>query len=483
MGKTLFKAAQKVAVGVVGMATLGVGVVLAPTAASAATASQIRAAIVNQAQDQIGGHACDPGYYNSCGMEWCAEFARWVWRHGGVTDYAGLDGYAQSFKEYGTERGLFHSRTSGYNPQPGDAVVFDWDHDPGDNHPIDHVAIVESVSGGQVHIIGGNQGSSDNNSSSVSRRDYSLSDGDITGYTEPKLPEHTHKVVNDFDRDGASDLALFRPSAGLWNVKSVDRSVQLYGSYEYGGGDDTALTGDFDNDGYADIALFRPSVGEWNIKSPHRNVQIVAQYGYGGGDDTPLTGDFDGDGYTDIALFRPSTREWNIKSVHRNVQIVAQYAYGGNGDIPLAGDFDNDGTDDIALFRPSDRSWHVKSVSRNVQLYGGDKYGAAGDVPMTGDFDNDGYADIAVFTPSTGHWNVKSLHRGVQIVAQYLYGGGSDIPVTGDYDGDGYTDIALFRPSVGEWNVKSLHRNVQIVAQYPYGGGQDLPVTTIGTQS
>ncbi|GIJ45168.1 hypothetical protein Val02_20540 [Virgisporangium aliadipatigenens] len=288
--------------------------------------------------------------------------------------------------------------------------------------------------------------------------------------------------VNDFDGDGASDLALFRPNAGNWHVKSVSRMVQLYGSYEYGGGGDIPLSGDFDGDGYTDIALYRPAQGQWWIKSVKRDVQLYAAYEYGGNGDIPLTGDFDGDGYTDIAVFRPSTAQWHIKSVKRNVQITGSHQWGGGGDIPLSGDFDGDGTDDMVLYRPAQGQWWVKSISRNVQLYGGHEYGGSGDVPMTGDFDGDGNADIALYRPSAGQWHVKSLKRGVQLWGSHQYGGSGDVPLTGDYDGDGFADIALYRPSAGQWHVKSLHRNAQLVGSHPYGGGGDVPATAVPTR-
>ncbi|MGN9783877.1 FG-GAP-like repeat-containing protein [Nonomuraea sp. ZG12] len=147
--------------------------------ASPADAASTRQQIVSVATDQLGGTECNPGYHNSCGIAWCAEFARWVWGKAGVSDVRGLDSWAQSFKTYGKERGLYHARSSGYRPQPGDAIVFDWDHDSDDDHPIDHVAIVTSANSTHVATIGGNQGDK------VSRASYSLTNGDIDGYVAP----------------------------------------------------------------------------------------------------------------------------------------------------------------------------------------------------------------------------------------------------------------------------------------------------------
>jgi hypothetical protein len=164
------------------------GVLFVTNPAHAAT---IRDTIVSRATAQLGETGCSGnngnGYYNSCGINWCAEFARWVWATSGVPDVAGLNSWAQSFKAYGQERGLYHARGSGYTPQPGDAVVFDWDHSSGDDHPIDHVAIVTSVSGSTVNTIGGNQGSGSVTQTVVSRASYALSNGDIDGYVEPAV--------------------------------------------------------------------------------------------------------------------------------------------------------------------------------------------------------------------------------------------------------------------------------------------------------
>jgi CHAP domain len=121
---------------------------------------------------------CKSGYGKS---PWCADFAKYVWRSGGVNSYlSDLDGWAQSFKTYGTKHGTWHARSSGYVPQPGDAITFDWDGNTSDSHPIDHVGIVTSASGGRVYLIAGNNGKN-----TVGTSNYSLGNGDIVGYTSP----------------------------------------------------------------------------------------------------------------------------------------------------------------------------------------------------------------------------------------------------------------------------------------------------------
>ncbi len=149
-----------------------------------ASAQTVRESIVSLATQQLGGKGCSPGYLNSCGIDWCAEFARWAWKNGGVTDLRGLNSFADSFR---TAKSVhYHGRSSGYQPQPGDAIMFDWAaNPPGSGRIADHVAIVTSVSGGRVHTIGGNQDGTTPTNSQVSRTSYALTYTKILGYAEP----------------------------------------------------------------------------------------------------------------------------------------------------------------------------------------------------------------------------------------------------------------------------------------------------------
>ncbi|MGI5268671.1 CHAP domain-containing protein [Nonomuraea sp. CA-218870] len=180
-------------------------VMLSPAPASAVS----RPAIVAVAQDQLGnatrnresplGSGCNyytglfrswkpsAGCPSSDGVQWrdsdwCADFAKYVWKNAGVP-YADvpegsggiLTGWASSFKDYGVKHGTWRSRASGYQPQPGDAVVFDWDQS-GD---IDHVGIVSSANSSTVYTIEGN---SDDR---IRTKSYARSNADIVGYSAP----------------------------------------------------------------------------------------------------------------------------------------------------------------------------------------------------------------------------------------------------------------------------------------------------------
>jgi beta-N-acetylhexosaminidase len=241
-------------------------------------------------------------------------------------------------------------------------------------------------------------------------------------------------VVHDYNGDGRSDLAVWRPSTGVWWVHGVVTA-------QWGKPGDVPVPADYNGDGRVDLAVWRPSTGVWWVHGV-----VTAQWGKPG--DVPVPADYNGDGRVDLAVWRPSTGVWWVHGV-----VTAQW--GKPGDVPVAGDFNGDGRADLAVWRPSTGVWWVRGIEM-VQ------WGRPGDVPVAGDFNGDGRADLAVWRPSTGVWWV----RGIEMVQ---WGRPGDVPVAGDFNGDGRADLAVWRPSTGVWWVRGV-----ITAQW--GQPSDIPV-------
>ena len=353
---------MKRAISLVLLATLAFIGLMAPPAAQAATTRQ---QIVNVATGQLGGTACNPGYYNSCGIEWCAEFSRWVWRTAGVSDTTGLDSWAHSFKTYGLNRGLYRARSSGYQPQPGDAIVFDWDRDPGDAHPIDHVAIVTSSTASTVYIIGGNQGGTDKYNSSVTARSYSRSDIDIDGYV---LPAGL----------GGDGVAIWRASTGSFHI---DDSLDGYtdGGVLYGSSGDWPLMGDWGGVGRDGVGVWRASSGTFYLDDD-RDGATDQWIVYGGSTDVPVTGDWDGDGRDGVGVWRASSGTFYLDN-DGNGTTDQWIVYGGSADVPVTGDWDGDGRDGVGAWRASSGTFYLDNDGNGTTdvwvVYGG-----ATDVPI-----------------------------------------------------------------------------------------------------
>ena len=141
-------------------------------------------------------------------------------------------------------------------------------------------------------------------------------------------------VVNDFNGNGTSDLAVFRPATGQWFINGV-------GSPIFGGSRNIPVPADYDGSGGADIAVFQPATGQWFFHSMAPSVQ------FGRSGDVPVPADYDGDTKADIAVYR--TTDSNVGVWYLNIPGQNPVAWGVRGDIPMPGDYDGDGRADVGF--------------------------------------------------------------------------------------------------------------------------------------
>ncbi len=239
----------------------------------------------------------------------------------------------------------------------------------------------------------------------------------------------------DYNGDGRSDIAVFRPSAGSWSIQNLSR---VY----FGASADHPAPGDYNGDGTAEIAVFRPSGGVWSLRD------ITRAY-YGAFSDIPVPGDYDGDGSCDIGIFREASGQWLIRDLTRAY-------FGQTADWPAPADYLGDGTLDFGVFRPlSGGLWAVRDITR---FY----FGALGDWPVPGDYLGNGTAVPAVFRSYPGMWGLRNLTR-------YYFGNCQDFPRPADYNGDGIDDLGIFRPPTGFWSAFGVTRAY-------FGTSGDIPV-------
>ncbi|GIH17845.1 hypothetical protein Raf01_60170 [Rugosimonospora africana] len=114
------------------------------------------------------GATCTNGWKTQA---WCADFGKWVWIQAGAAT-SGINSLYNSFETYGKNHGTWHTS----NPQPGDAIVFNYGH----------VGLVVSATTSNVTYISGNTSNpATGNDDAVLQKTISRSTSSIVGYASP----------------------------------------------------------------------------------------------------------------------------------------------------------------------------------------------------------------------------------------------------------------------------------------------------------
>ncbi|MDX2038624.1 MAG: Ig-like domain-containing protein [Isosphaeraceae bacterium] len=295
---------------------------------------------------------------------------------------------------------------------------------------------------------------------------------DVAGNQGSPGPSLTLKIIapfGDFFGEGLGTKATYRGTDALWSIVGPTGAIT---SRQYGwAGVDIPLVADFDGDGRSDHAVFRPPSAEWFILNSGSNTLTVRSYGWAGVD-LPVPADYDGDGRADLAVYRPVDAKWYIFESSTQTLRIVEFGWPGV-DLPVPADHDGDGKADISVYRPIDGNWFVRrstDAQTTVRSFGW----AGVDVPIPMDFDGDGKADLAVFRPPTYDWFILESSTGVTRNRQYGWVG-VDQPVPADYDGDGRVDFAVFRPPTAELFVlPSSVGQVQVSSLGPAGSKTGL---------
>jgi hypothetical protein len=126
------------------------------------------------------------GTGKSLGYAWCASFVSWCLRQGGVpTEVAVSEVSCQRMTDWYRNHATYYSRSGGYEPIPGDIVMFRYG-----SGGASHVGIVVGVRDSRLYTIEGNT------SDMVGLRSYSLNNSAILGYC---VPDYTTLSGDDYD--------------------------------------------------------------------------------------------------------------------------------------------------------------------------------------------------------------------------------------------------------------------------------------------
>jgi hypothetical protein len=268
---------------------------------------------------------------------------------------------------------------------------------------------------------------------------------DVSGLIVHLTPESSDPQIGsgDYNGDGSSELAIFRPATGQWAIQDLTRCY-------YGGSHSQVAPADYDGDGTTDIAAFIPWYHFWlDPTDPYWGIRGLTRFYFGNFTDIPVPGDWDGDGCADAAVFQGGKNLWAVRNVTR-------FFFGQQGDQPLNADFCGDGQRTAAVFRAGQGLWAIRDLTR---IY----MGSSSDLVNAMDPTGDGTDSPVAFRASSGLWAVFNSTR-------FYFGSSGDRPVPGDYLGSGQDTPAIFRESSGLWAVRDLTRVY-------FGSSGAIPVT------
>ncbi len=182
-------------------------------------------------------------------------------------------------------------------------------------------------------------------------------------------------LPSDWTGDGRADVAVYRPGTagnptGTFYYRSATSTGTDFVSIPWGTTGDKPVPADYDGDGKTDAAVFRPSSGVWYVLQSSNSAVTAVQFGTA--TDKLVPADYDGDGKTDIAVFRDGT--WYLLGSQAG---FSGAAFGETSDVPVPADYDGDGKADLAVFRNG--TWYLM---RSTSGFTGAQFGLGTDAPI-----------------------------------------------------------------------------------------------------
>ena len=264
------------------------------------------------------------------------------------------------------------------------------------------------------------------------------------------------RAESDFNGDGRTDYAVTRALATLkqWVIGfsgGPGTSVDSANVVQFGNLTDREVPADYDGDGKTDIAVYRPAAAPnsfFYVLQSSNSTLLYNELG-ASGDDPSVVGDYTGDGKADMAVYRSSAGQGSFyyRPSEAPGGIVFVPFGSGTSTRAVPGDYDGDGRFDFCVRFNGGNNQAVFAVAKSTGGTSYTQWGLISDSVAPGDYDGDLKWDFTALRPTSGNyfWYVLEADGGTFGVQ---WGLTSDTPVPGDYDGDGRTDVAVWRGAV-----------------------------------
>jgi hypothetical protein len=140
----------------------------------------------------------------------------------------------------------------------------------------------------------------------------------------------------DFDKDGKTDFLVIRNNGSTLTWYALQSSNGAVVAIQWGlSGDEHMgpLQPDFDLDGRTDLAVWRPSNGTWYIRQSSNGALVTTQFGQLG--DFAATADIDGDGKADLGAIRITGSNYVWYALQSSNGALKVVQWGLLGDEPV----------------------------------------------------------------------------------------------------------------------------------------------------
>ena len=274
-------------------------------------------------------------------------------------------------------------------------------------------------------------------------------------------------VINDYDGNGISELAVYDNNVGSWYAYSLQTGQATVWGRSWGWPGAETVPGDYDGDAFSDMAVYDQNTGYWYVWSEARGIALLWARPWGWPGAETVYGDYDGDAVSDLAVYDQPSGFWYIITMG-DVVLAWDRPWGWTGAITVPGDYDGDGKNDLCVYDQNTGYWYVQTLAGTVLAWA-QPWGWPGATTVPGDYDADGKSDMAVYDQPTGAWYVWSQAKGQALIWARPWGWTGAVPVPGDYDGDGYADLAVFDTITGYWYVWSEVKGVALAWAQNWG--------------
>jgi hypothetical protein len=184
-----------------------------------------------------------------------------------------------------------------------------------------------------------------------------------------------------------------------------------------------AVPGDYDGDGATDMGVYFPKEGVWQVllssggfnqvKAMLGAEEAIISVALGNAQSIPVPGDYDGDSCDDFATVQLKDKKyiWQVlySSCHgKDARVAAEFDLGVSGDIPLVADFDGDGISQPAVYSAKNKRWFIRKAEKIEKV----RWEIPAGFPFVLDIDGDGLKELGFYSSdSASTYSLYFLNR------------------------------------------------------------------------